>query len=100
MAWLPGVPAPSGLWEIGEEVTVTVLDTSSGGQRPVVRGNVHARFSPYSVTVAIGGGDPKRLTLAACGQIEGAAERFADYLADVAMGMRAPLPEWEEQTPR
>lgn len=98
MAWLPGVPAPSGLWEAGEEVVVTVLDTAGGGQRPVVRGTVHSRFSPYSVTVAIGG-DPKRLTLASCGQIEGAAERFADYLADVAMGVRAPLSEWEEQTP-
>lgn len=98
MAWLPGVPAPSALWPLGEEVHVTILDTTAGAERRVVSGTVHAHFSPYSVTVAIGG-DPRRLTLAACGQIEGARERHADYEADVAMGLRAPLPEWTEQTP-
>lgn len=95
MAWLPGVPAPSRLWAIGEEVSVLLLDTSTGAERRVIQGTVSRRFSPYSVCVAIGG-DPKRITLAACGQIEGARGRHADYLADVAMGLRAPLPEWTE----
>lgn len=98
MAWLPGVPAPSGLWEIGEEVHVTLLDTSTGAERRVIRGTVARRFSPFSLCVAING-DPRRITLASCGQVEGARERHADYLADVAMGLRAPIPEWTEHDP-
>lgn len=99
MAWLPGVPAPCGLWAIGEEVAVTVLDTTKPPeQRAVLTGRVERYFSPYSVGVSINN-DKTRLTLASCGQIRGAAERHANYVADVAMGLRASLPEWIEQTP-
>lgn len=77
MTWhCPTTVAPATLWAIGEKVTWTHWNDTTG------QGIVKEHFSAYSLICTIG----ETQTLVPTGNLLDAAERVANHLADLALG--------------